>query len=170
MYVIIPFQRSTSSQHPQHQSGTHLNPVPSDATDIDLSFCGSMIQSDIAAKIANGDIDPMTHEPFPAVSAVKKVEKDVLPTFASNLKTTTTTNNINNNVFARRSEMKKKRKRQFLGSMEKFIRRSSKETAFQNPRSIVTTTTTTTTTTMREQKEQVCPNSLSTARSKYFSS
>ena len=129
-----------------------------------------MIQSDIAAKIANGDIDPMTHEPFPAVSAVKKVEKDVLPTFASNLKTTTTTNNINNNVFARRSEMKKKRKRQFLGSMEKFIRRSSKETAFQKPRSIVTTTTTTTTTTMREQKEQVCPNSLSTARSKYFSS
>ena len=144
------------------QSGTHLNPVPMEAKDFDLSFCGAMIQSDVAAKIANGEIDPMTHEPFPAVLAIKKVEKDVIPIFASNLKRKSTSN-----VFLRRSETKKKRNS--LGNMEKYIRRSSKESAFQKPRSIVPTATTTTTTLIREQKEQVCPNTQATLRSKYFS-
>ena len=163
VYVFIPPQQSTPSQHPQHQSGTHLNPVPSDATNIDLSFCGSMIQSDIAAKLRMV-ILIRWQRTFSCCFGSEKSGKRCSPTFASNLKTTT--NNINNNVFARQSEMKE---RDNLGSMESsFV--AARRKRISKPRSILTTTTTTTTTTTMRTKRTSCPNSLSTARSKYFSS
>jgi len=123
----------------------------------------------------------MTHEPFPAPDIYGVVEKDALLLSSSYSSESSLSSynassynvrqkrphNSSSNVFARRSQVNKKRKT-FAGSMEKYIRRNSRDTAFQKPRSTVSTTTTTTT---LATKEQVCPNKMSrTTTSKYFSS
>lgn len=170
---------------PRSRSCAHLNPVPKMEKNYDISFCGPPIPDDIAAKIADGDIDPFTHAHFPSREKVEshrgssvsssstnifKKTSALAKAFAHSTETrgmepSSSSSSSLNNVFARRGQQTERKRKYKMGSMDKYLRRNLKtvdgETEFKRPRSEVLTKS--------EQKEQQCPNSADTSRSKYFS-